>query len=148
MVEQLGLQMRELFTGLTIKQEEDNRRLREENLAIKKQMLELEKEKMQQNCRMEQLMTALLGQMREGQPIPMQAASNAEPPGDTSEEEGGASSRCTGNTRGEQQDCSYGTKHTAEAGQARGCGRCMGSSGTQGSRWLEWILQSWRGGAG
>ena len=37
--------MKELFVGLTLKQEEDNRRLREENLAIRKQMPELEKKK-------------------------------------------------------------------------------------------------------
>ena len=37
--------MKELFTGLTLKQEDDNRRLKEENLAIRKQMVELEKEK-------------------------------------------------------------------------------------------------------
>jgi hypothetical protein len=58
--------MKELFSGLALKQEEGNRRLREENLAIKKQMVELEKEKMQQNSRMEQLMTALLMQMGGG----------------------------------------------------------------------------------
>ena len=45
LAERLGKKMKELFAGLTLKQEEDNRRPREENLATKKQMLELEKEK-------------------------------------------------------------------------------------------------------
>ena len=63
LVEQLGSQMKELFSGLAQKQEEDNRRLREENLAIRKQMVELEREKLQQNSRMEQLMAAMLRQM-------------------------------------------------------------------------------------
>ena len=45
LVERLGRQMKELFAGLTLKQEEDSRRLKEENLAIRKQMVELEKEK-------------------------------------------------------------------------------------------------------
>ena len=57
----------------TLKQEEDNRKLREENLAIRKQMPELEKEKMQQNNRMELLMTTLLRQVG-GAPLPSQAA--------------------------------------------------------------------------
>ena len=63
LVERLGRQMKELFTGLTLKQE-DNRRLREENLAITKQMLELKKERWEQNNRMELLMGAVLRQMR------------------------------------------------------------------------------------
>ena len=63
LVEQLGRQMKELFSGLAQKQEEENRRLREENLAIRKQMVELEREKLQQNSRMEQLMAAMLQQM-------------------------------------------------------------------------------------
>ena len=71
-VEQLGRQLKELFTGLTQKQEEDNRRLREENLAIRKQMLELEREKLEQNNRMELLMAALLRQVG-GEPLPSQA---------------------------------------------------------------------------
>ena len=75
LVEQLSMQMKEMFTGLTLKQEEDTRRLREENLAIKKQMMELEKEKMQQNNRMEQLMAALVRQMGGDQLIPMQPTS-------------------------------------------------------------------------
>ena len=57
-VERLGKQMKELFTNLTLKQEEDNRKLREENAAIRRQMLELEK--LVQNNRMEQLMTSPL----------------------------------------------------------------------------------------
>ena len=75
LVEQLGSQMKELFSGLAQKQEEDNKRLRGENLAIRKQMVELEKEKVQQNGRMEQLMTALLGQMRGDQSSQGQPAS-------------------------------------------------------------------------
>ena len=75
LVEQLGRQMNELFTGLTQKQEEDNRRLREENIAIRKQMLELEREKLGQNNRMEQLMAALLRQMGGDQSLPRQAVS-------------------------------------------------------------------------
>ena len=55
--------MCQLFVGLTLKQEEDNRTLREENLAIRKQMLELEKEQCAQNNRMELLMGAVLRQM-------------------------------------------------------------------------------------
>ena len=57
-----------------LKQEKDNRRPKEENLAIKKQMVEPEKEKMQHNSRMEQLMTALLRQMGGDQSTPMQPA--------------------------------------------------------------------------
>ena len=75
LVEQLGRQMKELFSGLALKQEEENRRLREENLAIRKQMVELEKEKVYQNGRMEQLMTALLKQMGGNQPCQGQPAS-------------------------------------------------------------------------
>ena len=41
LVERLGRQINELFAGLTLKQEEDNRRRKEENLAIRKQMVEL-----------------------------------------------------------------------------------------------------------
>ena len=57
--------MKELFAGLTqaLKQEEANRRLNEENLAIRRQMVELEKEKWEQNNRMEQLMGAMLRQL-------------------------------------------------------------------------------------
>ena len=62
-MERLGRQMKELFAGLTLKQEEDNRRLKEENLAIRKQMVELEKEKWEQNNRMELLMGAMLRQL-------------------------------------------------------------------------------------
>ena len=81
-MEQLGVQMKELFTGLTLKQEEDtcNRRLRKEGLVIKKQMVELEKEKMQQNSWVEQLMTALLRQMGGDQSTPMQPANAAVTP--------------------------------------------------------------------
>ena len=43
LVERLGRRMKELFAGLTLKQEEDNRRLREENLAIRKQVPVLKK---------------------------------------------------------------------------------------------------------
>jgi hypothetical protein len=78
LVEQLGRQMKELFSGLALKQEEENRRLREENMAIRKQMVELEKEKLDQNGRMEQLMTAMLQQMQQmggGQPLGGQPAS-------------------------------------------------------------------------
>ena len=77
LVEQLGGQMKELFSGLALKQEEENRRLKEENLAIRRQMVELEKEKLQQNSRMEQLMAAMLQQMGGGQPFCGQPA-NAE----------------------------------------------------------------------
>ena len=63
LVERLGRQINELFAGLTLKQEEDNRRLKEENLAIRKQMVELEKEKWEQNNRMELLMGAMLRQL-------------------------------------------------------------------------------------
>ena len=63
LVERLGRQMKELFIGLTLKQEADNRRLRQENLAIRKQMLKLEKEKWEPNNRMELLMGAVLRQM-------------------------------------------------------------------------------------
>ena len=52
-----------MFAGLTLKQEEDNRRLKEENLAIRRQMVELEKEKWEQNNRTEQLMGAMLRQL-------------------------------------------------------------------------------------
>ena len=88
LVEQLGRQMKELFSGLALKQEEENRRLREENLAIRKQMVELEKEKLQQNSRMEQLMTAYAGAVGRG-PAPSCAASGtrvtSQCRGDTSE---------------------------------------------------------------
>ena len=43
--------------------------LREENLATKKQVVELEKEKMQQNTRMRLLMTMLMKQVG-GAPLP------------------------------------------------------------------------------
>ena len=49
LVEQQGRQMKVLFSELAEKQEEGNRRLKEEDLAIRKQMVELEKEKVQQN---------------------------------------------------------------------------------------------------
>ena len=52
-VERLGRQINELFAGLILKQQEDNRRPKEENLATRKQMVELEKEKWEQNSRME-----------------------------------------------------------------------------------------------
>ena len=67
LVEQLGKQMKELFSGLAQKQEEENRRLKEENLAIKKQMMELEQEKQQQNSRMEQMMETMMQQMKQMQ---------------------------------------------------------------------------------
>ena len=73
LVEQLGNQMHELFTAMTLKQEEDNMKLTEENLAIKKQMMELGKEKMQHNNLMELLMIALVRQVG-GVPLPSQAA--------------------------------------------------------------------------
>jgi hypothetical protein len=69
LVERLGRQMKELFAGLTLKQEEDNRRLREENLAIRKQMLEVKKEKWEQDNRMELLIGAVLRQIG-GQAVP------------------------------------------------------------------------------
>ena len=56
---------------MTLKHEKDNMKLREENLAIKKRMVELEEEKMQQNNRMELLVTALLRQVG-GAPLPSQ----------------------------------------------------------------------------
>jgi hypothetical protein len=56
LMEQLGRQIEELFTGLVQKQEEDSRKLKEENLAIRKQMVELEREKLQQSSRMEELL--------------------------------------------------------------------------------------------
>ena len=62
LVERLGKQMQDLFTSLTLKQEEDNRKLREENIAIRKQMLELEREKLGQNNRMEQMMAPVPSQ--------------------------------------------------------------------------------------
>ena len=73
LVEKLGNQMHVLFTAMTPKQEKCNRKLREKNLAIRKQMLELEKEKMQHNNRVELLMTAMLRQVG-GAPLPSQAA--------------------------------------------------------------------------
>ena len=69
LVEQLGRQINELFTGLVQKQEEDSRKLREENLAIRKQMVELEREKLQQNSRMEVLMNAMMQKMGGVQPV-------------------------------------------------------------------------------
>jgi hypothetical protein len=78
LVEQLGSQMKELFSGLALKQEEENRRLMEENRAIRKRMEELEQEKLQQNSRMEQVMTAMLQQLQQlggGQPWGEQPAS-------------------------------------------------------------------------
>ena len=78
LVEQLGRQINELFTGLVKKQEEDNRKLREENLAIRKQMVELEREKLQQNSRMEELMTAMLQKMGGVQPVTPGSPLNAE----------------------------------------------------------------------
>ena len=78
LVEQLGRQMKELFSGLAQKQEEENRRLMEENLAIRKRMEELEQEKLRQNSRMEQVMTAMLQQLQQmggGQPWGGQPAS-------------------------------------------------------------------------
>ena len=74
LVERLGRRMKELFAGLTLKQEEDNRRLKEENLAIRKQMLELEKEKWEQHNRTELRMGALLRQMG-GQALPAEPGS-------------------------------------------------------------------------
>ena len=74
LVERLGRQINELFAGLTLKQEEANRRLNEENLAIRRQMVELEKEKWEQNNRMEQLMGAILGQLG-GQVVPAEPGS-------------------------------------------------------------------------
>ena len=62
LAERLGKQMKELFAGLTLKQEEDNRRLKKENPVIRRQMVELEKEKWEQNNRMELLMGAMLMQ--------------------------------------------------------------------------------------
>ena len=62
LMEQLGKQINELFTGLVKKQEEDNRKLREENEDIRKQM-------MQQNSRLEELMTVMLTKMGEVQPV-------------------------------------------------------------------------------
>ena len=43
-MEVLGKQIKDLFTSLTETQREDNRRLREENAEIRRQMLQLEKE--------------------------------------------------------------------------------------------------------
>ena len=60
LAEKLGKQIKELFAGLTLKQEEDNRRLKEENLAIGRQMVELEKKNWEQTNRMELLVGALL----------------------------------------------------------------------------------------
>ena len=51
----LSEQMRELFGSLAVKQDEENRRLREENLRLQRQMVE-------QNSRIEQMMVALMGQ--------------------------------------------------------------------------------------
>ena len=67
LVEQLGKQMKELFSGLAQKQEEENRRLKEENLAIQRQLAELEQEKQQQNSRMEQMMETMMQQMHQMQ---------------------------------------------------------------------------------
>ena len=80
LVAQLGSQMKEMFHGLALKQEEENRRLKEENLAIRKQMVELEQEKLQQNNRMEQLITAMLQQMGGGQPSAGQSVSAEQTP--------------------------------------------------------------------
>ena len=63
LVEKLGRQINDLFAGLTLTQEEDNRRPKEENLAIRRKMVELEKEKWEQNNRTEQLMGAMLRQL-------------------------------------------------------------------------------------
>ena len=63
LAERLGKQMKELFAGLTLKQEEDNRRLKEENQAIRRQMVEMEKARWEQDNRMERLMEALLLQL-------------------------------------------------------------------------------------
>ena len=73
-VEGLGRQINELFAGLTLKQEEDNRRHKEENLAIRKQMVELEKEKWEQNNRMELMMGAMLRWLG-GQALPVKPGS-------------------------------------------------------------------------
>ena len=80
LVEVLWNQITHLFTNLTQKQEEDNcsRRLREENVAIRRQMLELEKEKLEPNNRVGQLMIALLGQMRGDRSPPMSTPVGAE----------------------------------------------------------------------
>ena len=51
----LSEQMRELFGSLAVKQDEENRRLREENLRLQRQMVE-------QNSRIEQMMVVLMGQ--------------------------------------------------------------------------------------
>ena len=75
LVKKLGEQMNAMFSKLAVKRDEENRRLREENLAIKQQMVELEREKQQQNNRMEQLMAAILKQMGGDQPSQMQPAS-------------------------------------------------------------------------
>jgi hypothetical protein len=85
LMEQLGRKINELFTGLVQKQEEDSRKLQEENLAIKKQMVELEREKLQQNSRMEELMqqnnrvmTAMLQKMGGVQPEAPESPLSAE----------------------------------------------------------------------
>ena len=74
-------------------------------------MMELEKEKVQQNSRMEQLVAALLRQMGGG-PAHSEAAT-----------------QCRDDTREGQQACSgdaSDAKHTGEAGQARGVGSAAG----------------------
>ena len=85
LMDQLGRKINELFTGLAQKQEEDSRKLQEENLAIKKQVVELEKEKLQQNSRMEELlqqnnrvMTAMLQKMGGVQPEAPESPHSAE----------------------------------------------------------------------
>lgn len=78
LVEVMGDQIKNLFASLTQKQEGDNRKPMEENAAIRRQMPELELEKLEQNNRMEQLMTALPCQVRGGQPSPMHTPISAE----------------------------------------------------------------------
>ena len=72
----LSEQMRELFGSLAVKQDEENRRLREENMRLQRQMVE-------QNSRIEQMMVVLMGQRGGDQLIPVGPAMQPASPAST-----------------------------------------------------------------
>ena len=72
----LSEQMRELFGSLAVKQDEENRRLREENLRLQRQMVE-------QNSRIEQMMVVMMGQRGGDQLIPVGPAMQPASPAST-----------------------------------------------------------------
>ena len=116
-------------------------------------MLELEKEKLEQNNRMELLMTALMRQVR-GAPLSNQAVEEEMTPmhvrggrpGAVIDQAAAFRRVVEGNTPSTQQKY-----NRSRPGQGWWLSRLLlpvgqrGSSGTQGSRWLGQTLLSWRG---